>query len=362
MSHRLLPTGEAFEKLKEQYPTASLEWLAEMAKALGFANVESFERSMATFGVRRQVNIGFPSIKQEPVILAAPEIKIKPIKQEGKRGQGDEVHLQLISDCHCGLLTPSYNVQVFKERLEKLKQTMVNICLLHRKMRPIRKLVVPFLGDQVQGEQYGRQGYVEEYEIGAVEQIYDVLVPEFTNFFVNLLQVYPSIEIYGVEGNHGNIQPRSQTISKRSNWDIVFYRALKEALVKYSRITINTQEAGAQPYQVIEVNGWKFLLIHGDLIISYMGIPYYGLERKEMRWKQSIGVAQPFDFGLFGHFHNPNFLWNNGIPTYINGSFSTDSRFPLMRMGLKDVPKQYSLFVNRKWGVTATYLIDLERS
>lgn len=295
-----------------------------------------------------------PGIK----IIPAPEIYIKPIKQEARRGQGEEVHTQLISDAHAGIITPSYNSQVFKERLEKLRDGITRFCLLHRKMRPIRKLVVPFLGDITHGEQYGIQGYVEEFEMGVEQQIYEVLVPEFTNFFVNLLQVYSAIEIEGIPGNHGNIERRSQRKSQRSNWDTIFYRALKQALSRYSRIEVNIPPVG-QWYMVKEINGWRFLLVHGDQIISYMGVPFYGLERRGLRWKQSIGVDEPFDYILTAHVHNPNFLWNAGVPTYVNGCMISDSNFPLVRMGLKDVPQQWSLFVNRKFGVTASYRIQL---
>lgn len=363
MSIRKLPAEGTpeLDRVIERYKNGEVETLW---RELKFANRDSFITNM-----RKRCGVSYSEPSTEPVeqseperiITPAPEIKIKPIKQEGRRGEGREVHLQLISDAHCGLVTPTYNIVGFRARLEYLKKTIINICLLHRKMRPIRKLVIAFLGDMPQGEQYGVQGYVEEFEVGVVQQIYDNLVPEFTNFFVNLLQLYPEIEVYGVEGNHGNVQRRSQTMSKRSNWDIVFYRALKEALSNYARISFHTQEVGGEWYQVIEVNGWRFLLAHGDQVISYQGVPFYGLERKGLRWKQSIGVEQPFDFMLTGHVHNPNFLWNAGVPCYINGCFVTDSKFPLNRMALKDVPQQWSLFVNEKYGVTATYRIDLSK-
>jgi len=357
------PNSEEANKLIEWYQKAPYEELTPKAGEFGYKNVITFKEAMRhRLGAQRNAMRGWVGqakpVDPEPKIVPAPEIKIKPIKQEGKRGEGEEVQIQLISDVHCAMITPSYNVAVFKERLETLKRGLVNLCLLHRKMRPIKKLVVPMLGDIVHGEQYGVQGYVEEFELGAEEQIYEVLVPEFSNFFANLLQVYPTIEAYGIPGNHGNIQRRSATMSKRSNWDTLFYRALKETLSKYSRIQISIPPVG-QWYMVIEVNGWRFLLVHGDQIISYMSVPFYGLERRGLRWKQSIGVNEPFDYMLTAHNHNPNFLWNAGVPTYMNGCFITDSNFPIVRMGLRDVPKQFSFFVNKKRGITATYLLDL---
>jgi hypothetical protein len=226
-------------------------------------------------------------------------------------------------------------------------------------MRPIKKLWVPFLGDMTHGEQYGRQGFVEEFEMGAEQQIYELLVPVFSNLFVNALQVYEEIYITGVPGNHGNIQPRSQTLSKRSNWDTIFYRALAQSLSNYKRITLTMPEVGDW-FLVTEMNGWRFLQAHGDQIISYQGIPFYGLEKRALRWKQSIGVDQPFDYMMTAHVHNPNFLTNAGVPTFVNGCIISDSKFPLNRMGLKDVPQQWSFFINKRFGVTASYRVNLE--
>jgi len=354
------PNTEEAEKLIAFYETASRADLKKAAEAYGYKNLDNFRGAMRkSLGIydKQQIkaNLEHSEVIQQP----APEIKIKPIKQEGRRGEGEEVHLQPISDCHCGLLTPTYNIQVFKQRLETLQKAMVNLCLLHRKMRPIRELVVPFLGDQVQGEQYGVQGFVEEFEISAMEQVYDVLVPEFSNFFVNLLQIYPRIKIYGVEGNHGNIQRKSAIMTKRSNWDIVFYRALKQALSRYSRIEVKTQDIGGEWYQIFDVNGWKFLIVHGDMVVSYQGVPFYGIEKRGLRWKQSIGVSEPFDFVLSGHLHNPNELYNAGVRWWINGCFCSNSKFPLTRMGMRDISCQFSFFVNRKHGVSARYVIDL---
>ena len=357
MPVRKMPIGEELKTWQDKWDNADHTGKLELCKQynISYASGKAWRQADASFTPNNEHNT--QEIEQI-IVTPAPLIKIKPIKQEGRRGQGEEVHLQPISDAHVALLTPTYNIAVFKARLETLRIAMINLCLLHRKMRPIKKLVAPFLGDMGQGEQYGVQGFVEEFECGVEEQIYEVLVPEFSNFFVNLLQIYQTIEIPSVPGNHGNIQRRSQTMSKRSNWDTVFYRALQQALSKYSRIEVIIPPV-AQWYMVYEINGWKFLLIHGDQIISYQGVPFYGIERKSMRWKQSIGVNEPFDYMLTAHVHNPNFLWNNGVPTYINGCFVSDSNFPLVRMGLKDTPIQWSMFVNRKYGVTGSYRIQL---
>jgi hypothetical protein len=294
----------------------------------------------------------------EDTIPKIPKIEIKPLPIEHEDDEeSEEVLVALMSDVHGGLKTPTYNSKVFVERLEVYKNAIIKFCTLHRKMRPIKKLVIPMLGDMVQGQQIGVQMLVEECEvIGAEDQIYDLLLPNFTNFAINLLQLFEEIEIYGVEGNHGNIDRRRATLTKKSNWDTVFYRALKASLSQFNRIKVEPELETW--WKIIHINGWDFFMAHLDQIVSYQGIPFYGISRKGLRWKQSI--PQNFDFMLGGHFHNPNYLYNDGVPVLINGAFISDSDFPLVRMGLRDVPQQICFFVNKKFGISAQYRVQLD--
>lgn len=353
----LPPKGtEEREQIKRRYAKATIEERVKMALELGYRNPDGLRRTMAHDGITAKSMPQETLQDSEPQIIPIPQLKIKPLPQEGKRGEGEEVMLALISDSHIGLRTPTYNTDTFKSRLETLYKTIIKLCLLHRKMRPIKKLVIVFLGDIVNGQQIGVQGRAEEYELpGAEQQIYEYAVPEFSNFIISLLQIFPIIEWYGVEGNHGNINRRNSTITKRSNWDTVFYRTLNTRLQEYKNI-IGKPETETW-WQVINVNGWDFLAVHGDQINSYQGLPFYGIERRAQRWKQTM---PHFHYLLCGHFHNPNILWNNEIETFVNGAMISDSDFPLVRMGLRDVPRQLVLFVNAKFGITARYSVCLD--
>ena len=362
----LLPKENTKEWKQEVnfYLNSTPEERTKRALELGYNGRMSYENRMRERDIRLTQNnyssISSPPSKGIPIARPIPKIRISPLKMEHTDlSEGEECLVALVSDVHGGLKTPTYNSEVFKKRLETYKNAIVKFCLLHRKMRPIKKLIVPLLGDLVQGQQIGVQMLVEECEIiGAEDQIYDLLLPEFTNFFINLLQLFEEIEIPGVEGNHGNINRRRDTLTKRSNWDTVFYRALKASLARYDRIKVDPELNTW--WKIIDINGWSFFMVHLDQIQSYQGIPFYGISRKGLRWKQSI--PHNFDYILGGHFHNPNYLYNDGVPTLINGSFISDSDFPLVRMGLRDVPQQMCFFVNKKFGITAQYRVQLDSS
>ncbi len=350
-----LPGTEEYQHLRNGYESgANLHILASVndctiGTLTNFASDEEWKRN-----VKRKLD----EEASGPVVIPAPFVDIKPLPQIGDAAEGEEVHVQPIGDAHAGILTPTYNSEVLVHRMDKLQDASIKLALLHRKMRPVKKLIVPILGDMTHGEQYGAQGMVEEFEMGAEQQIFELLLPVTFRLITNWLQVYEQVEIVGVPGNHGNVQRKSQRLSKRTNWDTIFYRALAIQLEKYQD-RVSVEVPNKTWYYIKEVNGWKFLLVHGDQIQSYLGTPFYGLERRALRWKQSIGVDEPFDYVMLGHYHNPNFLWNLGVPIFINGCMISDSDFPLVRMGAKDVPQQWSMFVNKKFGVTATYRIQL---
>ena len=350
------------------YRNCSSNQLKERAKQLRLKE-SSYRRGMLAKGILRGktkskikvFDVPEISVTPEPVIVNLPDIKITPLALEhDDKNEGEEVFVSMISDIHGGLKTSTYNPDVFVERLNIYKKFIINIALEHRKMRPIRKLVIPMLGDIVQGQQIGTQMLVEEAGIiGAEKQIYDLLLPNITEFVINLLQIFETIEIYGVEGNHGNINKRRETLTKQSNWDTIFYRSLAMALSKQDRVKVEPEVDTW--WKVVNINNWNFFLTHLDKIMSYHGVPWYGLSARGSNWKQSMSLKDVhFDYILGGHFHTPNYLHNNGVPVLINGTFVSDSDFPLSRMGLMDVPQQVAFFVSKKYGITAQYRVKLD--
>ena len=110
-------------------------------------------------------------------------------------------------------------------------------------------------------------------------------------------------------------------------------------------------------YQVAEVEGFKFLLVHGDDIRSWMNLPWYGITQRLMRWYQSICH---FDYLCLGHFHSyANFEWNN-TEVIMNGTFVTDDAYALKKIGMGGSPRQVLFSVHPKWGVVFMRKIFLE--
>ena len=74
-----------------------------------------------------------------------------------------------------------------------------------------------------------------------------------------------------------------------------------------------------------EVAGWRFLLEHGDLFKSWMGIPFYGIQRGRGREAvRRMNTDLGFHYQAIGHWHVPTMLEGS---TIINGSLSGTSEF-----------------------------------
>lgn len=124
-----------------------------------------------------------------------------------------------------------------------------------------------------------------------------------------------------VADNHGRLMKKPQAKEAGYNhWGYVVGNYAKTWLKEFKNVTFNVY-----PWikQVVEVNGRKYLLIHGDRIKGWAGFPYYGIARevareaikrmKRANKKASLEEAQTlkeilalhFDKIIMGHWHAP---------------------------------------------------------
>ena len=275
------------------------------------------------------------------------EIKPPPVQEVGER---EEEQIIQIGDLHAGLKTATFNSKVFDTRMNRLYDRVSIFADLHRRIAPVRKLNVHLLGDIVHGEMVGRQVSLDELELELHDQKW-LAVRKLSELLTNWLQCFEEIEIVAVLGNHG-ITGRYNSFA--TNWNIEVYDLVKAYLLNYPQVkfTIVTDTF----YAVTKIMGHTFLLVHGDKIPSSLGVPYYGIDRRALRWHQSLA---PFDVLELGHFHSRNFLQPSGLEIYMNGTLSTDSRFALQVLGLQEICEFWTLFISKKYCVTAAHSIDL---
>ena len=272
----------------------------------------------------------------------------------------DEVALLVLSDCHIGKKTKSYNPRVFAKRLRSLEASMLSIVSSLRSIRPIRKLVLVFNGDLVDSTSIYPGQAMDGVSMPTIDQIFTVGVPELTGFLLFCLANFEEVEVYCQRGNHGRLYQAKWVVSKGTNWDVVLYKALEVATRGQDRLTwhINPLEWKS----MFKILGHGFLATHGDMIRQYYNLPFYGLVRQSTRWQSAYRKRIKLDYFLFSHFHSACAgLRFNQVEVFVNGSFITDDTFGEEQIGVSSTPEQVFLGIHEKTGVSWRYVLDLTK-
>ena len=311
---------------------------------------EQDERRLVQQQVREQsrTELIIDSVKE--AIVPIPYINNITYKPVGDKKEEEEAVL-VLSDVHVGKVTKSYNPKIFKERLDKVKNGMLRIVELLRNGYSLNTLNIILGGDIVDGEGiYPTQAM--SIDQGALKQVFQTGVPEFSNMFINFLKYFKKIRIHCVRGNHGR---SGRFADETSNWDMALYEACKIATQNYKNIEWNISYSWENMFKIYD---WKFLLIHGHQVKMAMNIPHYGVTSKGMRWQGSMGH---FDYLVMGHFHVAQYCEWNEWEYMMNGTFSSDDEFSQEIIGLMGSTKQLFFGIHPRKGVTWRYKINLDK-
>ena len=275
-----------------------------------------------------------------------PKIKIQ-------QGKGDEEELVLLySDLQVGVKTPSTNLRIIADRVERLAEAVIKITTLQRNAIPIKKLNIFMLGDMIQSEDIISKVDLDALECVINKQIFEGAVPMTEKFLLTVAPYFPEgIDIWCVPGNHGNLG-RMNAVT--TNWDTIIYKILKALTQNYTNLRWHIEDE--KFYQIVGIMGNKFFITHGDCIPRYLNIPIYGITQRLMRWQGSIGN---FEYLCMGHFHTPIRADWNDTEYLINGCFVSEDQWVLKVIGMSTSPAQVLFGVHPKMGVTFYYKLKL---
>ena len=280
--------------------------------------------------------------------VKALEITSTPVIQSGI---GDEEQfVLLLSDLQVGVSTPTFGFAVFHQRMEKLLANLRKVVLLHRKAHPVNVLNVFMLGDNIQNEIIGKVVDLDHLEGTVFIQLFQHALPALERFFQELLNDFEKIKVTCVHGNHGSL---GKFMANTTNFDDVAYEFLKAVFRDEPRIEFSTT---LQFYNVAQIYGYKFLLVHGDKIPSTWSIPYYGITTRSMRWEGSIGQ---YNYLCMGHFHTYTIIDVSTRVVFINGTFLSDDEWTIKTLGWTSSVCQMLLSVHPKQGVSFVRRINL---
>jgi len=331
------------------YKTSTLEDRERRAKELGVLRI-SYERRMYAQGIKPPKRSIQPISPSAPKVVSIPDLKIKPYKI-GKEQRDEEDIVIVLSDHHVGRETSTYNPIIYKNRMDYLLDSAMTIIELHR---PIKKIYVFMLGDIVQGESIYKGSNIEECKIGAYGQIHELAIPTLSSFMVSLSQGAESLEWYGIRGNHGRYD---KTAVPRTNWDNFLYAELNTYLKEQNNIQGNVS---TDFFQLVNIRGFLFFLLHGDQVRATQGIPLFALRRKLQEYYAYVGG---FHHAYCGHWHSKaNDAINSIADITICPPIVTGDDWALEVIGRASKPVQLAFGVHKRYGRTWEYNLYTDRN
>lgn len=334
--------------LEEDHSSLTDEMILRLRARLRYMQVSAAENKIKKQDIIRAV--------REACLEASEETPVPKVRKVTRKGKGtEEIAVLDVSDLQLGKETPTYNIEVCRDRMKRLAEDVIRISKIQSTDHPVKKIHLQVLGDIVEGEGiFPNQSH--HIESGLYKQILEAH-SILNQLVLDLLSYFQEVHFVGVIGNHGSIRLKGD-VDPETNMDRLVYAMVRNSFQNEKRVTFDIPEGKGQRnwYSVNRVFDWGFLLAHGDQIRGML--PFNQALKKSMGWIDSI--EEPWDFLHVGHHHTPTMITYNKRNVVINGSTESDNEYAQELLSATGHPTQWLGFVHPKKGVTAQYWVSLE--
>lgn len=301
------------------------------------------------------------------ILEVIPTISKYPIfaPQKKAREPKPEEWILLISDVQLGQKLGKeetgglgeYNYSIFKKRIAFLLDSMKHVVSYH--VNPPNTLKIFFLGDIIEGSTIFK-GQQRQIDLNTIDQVTQGM-EHFSQFVYELARIFPEVKCYGVPGNHGRIGDKGEG-ALMDNLDILTYRWIQDRIIQ-SKVKNVSFDISKSWYQLVYVNGWVFLLEHGDSFKGWGGIPFYGAQRAKMNFqdllqdyqlefvdedmkRKHLEIKEKFHYVTFADKH----VEANFRNIFMNGCWPSGSELSLKYMHQAGLAQQTLISVSREYG------------
>lgn len=279
-----------------------------------------------------------------------------------KSGHSTESLVLLLSDLHAGEVVRSeemngineYNFDICNRRLKFMSNTIIDLALNKLKGYQFDSLKIFGLGDFLSGNIHDE--LIEDVDGNILKWTVD-LSYVLAQMIRQLSASFKEVEFVGVVGNHGRMHQKPRFKARYVNWDFLCYQYMSMFLSDQKNVKFKIPTSF---WTTHEVKDHTWLLMHGDNINTWAGIPWYGINRTVTQLKELLEAKnQRFEYIALGHFHNRGILDRVRGELMINGSVIGGNEYSIGKMFTTNEACQ-SLFGVHKDGVTFNYKIRLQ--
>lgn len=288
--------------------------------------------------------------------LALGPVPAVPKPPADKRTKGEEVALWHLTDWQGAKVTTSYNTEVMRTRLMRFCQKARKITEVQRADHPVRKCVIAFGGDMVEGLfNFPTQPFEVDATIFGQFVTVSRLEVDVVRF---ALSVYDQVEVVAEWGNHGRIGSKRSAVPRSDNFDRMTYELSRQALEDEQRLVWRDCP---EDEQRLAIGNYRALLIHGDEVGRNGYASPATIVQHVNNWRSG---AYPWAFQdcYIGHYHNhsEHALADGVGAAFFTGSTESDNRYARTTMAASAAPSQRLHFVDPDKGrVTSQYRVSL---
>lgn len=246
-----------------------------------------------------------------------------------------------ISDIHIGYTINdykgnTYNYQVAKERLSKLIMEANKMC----DMYGITEVVIVNTGDLIENTYMRETSQAFECEFNMSQQIAKGI--ELLYDFCSTVSTFANVKLISLGGNHSRLAMKNSNI-EGDNSNVVIVESLK-MLFKGNECIEVIEIDYADDSCYFDVNGVKFLAIHGDNRVA---------DSKKLYDSESVDVI------LRGHWHNFNVTsQNNGGYVITCGCLFGSNPYSVKRMACDTKASQTLIVVSDEIEVIKNVILN----
>lgn len=277
-----------------------------------------------------------------------PRSRAKAIEEHVVMHLSDGHHDQIVRPEECGGLE-CYDFPISCRRAENYVDTVVD--WTQGTLTPtfnFRTLTVFAYGDHTSGEihnhtqrSYFRNQFKNCFAIGQLHAL----------MYRDLAPYFESVNVVYLPGNHGRRTPKKDFHGAHDNWDYL----IAETARLHCRDIPNVSFLIPDAFSInIDIAGVGFNLSHGDDVRGNLGIPFYGMVRRQ-KGLIALSAAQGgprIRYFCMGHHHVAASLADIDGELLVNGAWvGTDSYAFNSFSGYRE-PSQWIHGVNPKHGIT----------
>jgi len=281
-------------------------------------------------------------------VFRPPSLTKAAIQEDLVMHLSDGHHDQIVTPEECGGFE-EHNFPISCRRAENYVDTVIDWTqgTLAPKFQ-FNSLNVFAYGDHTGGEIHdhvNRSAFGNQFKnCFAIGQLHALMYRDLAPYF-------PQINVVYLAGNHGRRSPKKDFHGAHNNWDYL----VAEIARMYCRDIPNINFVIPNAFSInLDINGVGFNLSHGDDVRGNMGIPFYGMVRRQ-KGLIALGAAQGgprIRYFCMGHHHVSASLADVDGEMIVNGAWvGTDSYAYNSFSGYRE-PSQWIHGVHPKHGIT----------